>query len=52
MTGRNLVVLALGGVATALLVTTDAPVWAGAAAVSTLALVVADRWRRTTRTLG
>ena len=47
--GRHLVVLALGGVATVLLATSAAPVWAGAAALSTLVLIVADRTRRTSR---
>lgn len=52
VTGRNLVVLVLGGIATTVLAMINAPAWAGSAAVSTLALVVADRTRRTTRSLG
>lgn len=52
VTERNLVVLVLGGVATALLAWCGASMWTGAAALSALALVVADRTRRTTRALG
>lgn len=49
VTGRNLVVLALGALAATVLVVEGARAWALAAAVSAGLMIVADRWRRTTR---